>query len=66
MAGTFAAGPTKAFGGLKRLLETAYAETFETQLDRETRSIAGMMETHDGPHGIESFLNKTPTNFKGA
>ncbi len=65
MARKFATGPTKAFGGLKQLLQTAYVETFETQLDRETRSIAGMMRTHDGPHGIEAFLNKQPPGFTG-
>ena len=65
LAASFASGPTKAFGGLKQLLQTAYADTFETQLDRETRSIAGMMRTHDGPHGLESFLNKKAPEFQG-
>lgn len=65
LAETFAAGPTKAYGGIKQLLHTAYSETFETQLDRETRSISGMMRTHDGPHGLDSFLDKRAPSFKG-
>ena len=65
MAASFAAGPTRAFGELKELLLTAYAESFETQLDKETRAIAGMQKTHDGPHGIESFLNKQKPDFMG-
>lgn len=65
LAETFAAGPTKAYGGIKQLLLTAYSETFETQLDRETRSISGMMRTHDGPHGLDSFLDKRAPAFKG-
>lgn len=65
LAATFAAGPTKAYGGVKRLLQTAYADPLETQLDRETRGIAGMMRTHDGPHGLDAFLNKKTPEFKG-
>ncbi|MEO0682840.1 MAG: enoyl-CoA hydratase-related protein [Pseudomonadota bacterium] len=61
----FAAGPTKAYGGAKRLLETAYREGLESQMDRETRSIAAMMETHDGPEGINAFLNKRAPAFRG-
>lgn len=61
----FAAGPTKAFGGVKRLALTAYSDTMETQLDHETRSIAAMMDTHDGPHGLNSFLHKQKPVFRG-
>lgn len=65
IAAGLAAGPTRAFGELKELLLTAYAESFETQLDKETRAIAGMQRTHDGPHGMESFLSKQKPDFKG-
>lgn len=65
LAATFAAGPTKAYGGLKQLLLTAYSDTLETQLDRETRSISAMMRTHDGPHGLQSFLHKKTPSFEG-
>ena len=65
LAAALADGPTRAFGGAKRLLETAFSESLETQLDRETRSIAGMMGSHDGPHGIDSFLEKKKPKFKG-
>lgn len=61
----FAAGPTKAYGNTKRLLETAFREGLEAQLDRETRSIAEMMRTHDGPEGINAFLNKRAPEFQG-
>lgn len=65
LAADLAAGPTKAFGGTKRLLETAYSESLETQLDKESRTIAAMMRTHDGPHGIFSFLGKKEPSFRG-
>jgi 2-(1,2-epoxy-1,2-dihydrophenyl)acetyl-CoA isomerase len=65
MAATFANGPTRAFGGLKQLLQTTYSDAMETQLERETRSIASMMRTYDGPHGLNAFLNKKKPQYKG-
>jgi 2-(1,2-epoxy-1,2-dihydrophenyl)acetyl-CoA isomerase len=65
MAQQIASGPTKAFGGVKRLLDTAFSDGLETQLDRETRSIADMMRTDDGPAGIAAFLAKEPPRFEG-
>jgi 2-(1,2-epoxy-1,2-dihydrophenyl)acetyl-CoA isomerase len=47
------------------LLDTAFAEGLETQLDREARSIADMMRTEDGPAGIAAFLAKKTPHFKG-
>jgi len=65
MAKKIASGPTKAFGGVKRLLDTAFSDGLETQLDRETRSIANMMLTVDGPAGIAAFLAKKTPQFEG-
>ncbi len=65
VAKQIAAGPTKAFGGMKRLLDTAFSDGMETQLDRETRSIADMMRTIDGPAGIAAFLAKEKPSFRG-
>ena len=65
VARQLAAGPTTAFGGVKRLLDTAFSDGLETQLDRETRSIADMMQTHDGPAGIAAFLAKQKPVFEG-
>ena len=65
LAATFASGPTRAFGGLKQLLQSAYSNPMETQLELETRSISQMMRTYDGPHGLNAFLNKKKPEFKG-
>lgn len=65
MALQIAKGPTQAFGAVKRLLQTAYCESLETQLDKESRSIAAMMNTDDGPSGIAAFLTKQKPEFKG-
>ncbi len=66
LAQGFATGPTQAYGGVKRLLQTAYSASMEAQLEQETQGISGMMTTHDGPHGLESFLNKEKPVFKGS
>ena len=65
MAQHIASGPTKAYGGVKRLLDTAFSDGLEPQLDRETRSIADMMRTDDGPAGISAFLAKQTPRFEG-
>ncbi|WP_299665779.1 enoyl-CoA hydratase-related protein [uncultured Ruegeria sp.] len=64
-AKAISAGPTKAFGRAKQLLETAYSENLETQLDKETRAIAAMMRTQDAQGGIAAFLAKQTPNFSG-
>lgn len=66
MAEGFAAGATKAYGGAKRLLVSAYNQTLETQLELETVSIAEMGRTHDGRHGIDSFANRRKPEFRGS
>ncbi|MFM9991604.1 MAG: enoyl-CoA hydratase/isomerase family protein [Burkholderiaceae bacterium] len=65
IASQFAQGPTQAFGGVKRMLLGAFSQPLETQLDTETRTIASMMHTHDGPHGLASFLEKKTPTYKG-
>jgi len=65
LAMQFAKGPTKAFGGVKRMLLSAFSDPIEAQLDKETRHIVGTMDTHDGPHGLNAFLNKERPEFKG-
>ena len=65
LASKFAQGPTKAFGGVKRMLLSSFSNPIEAQLDQETRHIVGTMDTHDGPHGLDAFLNKKKPSFKG-
>lgn len=65
LAGKFAKGPTKAYGGTKRLLLSAFTASIEAQLDAESRSIVAMSRTHDGPHGIDAFATKNKPVFKG-
>ena len=65
MAEAFAAGATKGYGGAKRLLATAYNASMQEQLDHEAEGISAMMRTHDGPHGLKSFLMKEKPKFEG-
>ena len=65
MAKQFATGPTLAFGGVKSMLLTTFNNPIETQLEKETQSIANMMRTEDGPNGLDAFLNKRKPEFKG-
>lgn len=65
LARKFAAGPTRAYGGAKRLLATAFSEPFEAQTEKETRSIAEMMQTEDGAGGLKAFAEKRKPEFRG-
>ena len=65
LAKQIATGPTKAFGSVKHMLDTAFSDSLEAQLDRETRSMVNMMRTKDGPAGIAAFMAKKPPAFRG-
>jgi len=65
LAGQLAAGPTKAFGATKRLLQSGLTESFEAQMKNESRLISEMARTADGREGISAFLGKRKPNFKG-
>ena len=64
-AKAFAAGPTKAYGATKRLLQDTWTSGLETQMDRETRSISDLTRTADARQGIDAFLNKRKPSFRG-
>lgn len=65
LAAHLAAGPTAAFGRTKRLLERAWTETLETQMESEGRVIADSTRTADAHEGITAFLEKRPPQFTG-
>jgi 2-(1,2-epoxy-1,2-dihydrophenyl)acetyl-CoA isomerase len=62
LAARLAAGPTGAFGGVKRLLAEAEPGC-EAQLARESRAIAAGGETPEGREGIAAFLEKRTPKF---
>jgi 2-(1,2-epoxy-1,2-dihydrophenyl)acetyl-CoA isomerase len=65
VAAELAAGPTQAFGGVKRLLLESANATLEDQLKRETSWIAQIAQTRDAREGIAAFVAKRLPRFTG-
>ncbi|MGH7933022.1 MAG: enoyl-CoA hydratase/isomerase family protein [Candidatus Binataceae bacterium] len=60
-----AAGPTRAYGGIKRLLWAAATNTLDEQMELESETIAEMGRGSDGREGISAFLSKRAPRFTG-
>jgi len=65
LARQLAEGPTRAYGGAKRLIYQSWQESLEPQMEWEARTIADMARTVDGREGIAAFLEKRHPHFKG-
>lgn len=65
LAEKLANGPTKAHGGVKKLMHMALNDSMESQLERETRSIVQMSQTSDGLEGVKAFVEKRKPDFSG-
>ena len=65
LATHLASGPTRAFGGAKRLLNESLESTFETHLALEAELIARGGQTHDAVEGMRSFVEKRAPEFTG-
>jgi 2-(1,2-epoxy-1,2-dihydrophenyl)acetyl-CoA isomerase len=65
LAAQLAAGPTAAFGSVKRLLLQSSGDHLESQMEREARCIADAARSVDGKEGIAAFLEKRKADFAG-
>jgi 2-(1,2-epoxy-1,2-dihydrophenyl)acetyl-CoA isomerase len=66
IARQLAVGPTLAYGEVKRLLADTFSNGLETQMEMETRAIAGLTRyTRDAREGIKAFSEKRKPVFKG-
>lgn len=66
VARQLAAGPTAAYGEVKRLLAESSSNPLETQMALEARAIAGLAAgTVDAPEGFAAFVGKRKANFEG-
>ena len=65
IARELAQGPTKAFGGAKRLLHQSTWESLETQMELEAQAIAAIGRTEDFRDGVTAFANKKTPTFRG-
>ena len=65
LAKRLAAGPTLAYGAMKRLMRASFDHDFATQLAMETAAFKSCAQTQDFRTGIEAFYGKTTPAFKG-
>jgi 2-(1,2-epoxy-1,2-dihydrophenyl)acetyl-CoA isomerase len=66
LATRLAAGATRAFGSVKRLLQASATADLAEQLKAEAREIARNAASPDGREGISAFLAKRKPGFAGS
>lgn len=66
LAAELAAGPTRAYGGVKKLLHMTLNDSLEGQMERESRLITEMATSADGMEGVRAFVEKRPPRFTGS
>jgi 2-(1,2-epoxy-1,2-dihydrophenyl)acetyl-CoA isomerase len=64
-AARLAAGPTYAYGELRRLLARSFTAGLEDQLGAERQAIVRCGQTADAKEGITAFLERRPPSFGG-
>jgi 2-(1,2-epoxy-1,2-dihydrophenyl)acetyl-CoA isomerase len=64
-AAEWAARPTRAVGGTKRLFDHADIATLEEQLEMEAQLQAAAATSDDFREGVASFVEKRPPSFSG-
>src|SRR6516225_10402817 len=60
-----AAGPTEAFGAMKRLFYQTADRPLETQLEEEAQTLAAISRTVDAREGVKAFAEKRKPVFIG-
>jgi len=65
LAQRLAAGPTLAYGRMKRLLRQSFDHTLPEQLDAERENFQASARTADFKGAVNAFLAKQPATFTG-
>lgn len=65
IARQLAAGPTKAYGEMRRLLGSVEDQPLEAQLELEAQALARVAGTADAREGLTAFGEKRKPQFKG-
>ena len=65
LAQRLAAGPTVAYGHMRRLMRASFDHDLPTQLQAEAAAFAQCAHTADLPEGIEAFFAKRAPAFQG-
>lgn len=60
-----AAGPTRAYGQYKRLIQDSFSRSLHDQLDSERKAFKAATRTSDFREGVSAFLAKRRAQFKG-
>jgi 2-(1,2-epoxy-1,2-dihydrophenyl)acetyl-CoA isomerase len=65
LAREMAQGPSRAYGGAKRLFHQSTWESLETQMELEAQAIANSGRTEDFRAGVTAFAEKKTPVFRG-
>jgi 2-(1,2-epoxy-1,2-dihydrophenyl)acetyl-CoA isomerase len=65
IARQLAAGPTRAFGEIRRLLMSAEDQPLEAQLELEAQALARIAGTRDARNALTAFAGKRKPEFEG-
>jgi 2-(1,2-epoxy-1,2-dihydrophenyl)acetyl-CoA isomerase len=65
LAATLAAGPTRAYGAVRRMLRQSFETGLSDQLDAERESLVAASRTDDAQEGIAAFVAKRRPQFRG-
>lgn len=65
LAAELAQGPTRAYGEVKRLLQSGFEQPLETQLEDEAQAIARCARTEDAWRALNAVLAKQKPAFSG-
>jgi len=65
IAKELAAGPTEAFGAIKRLFYQTSDRALESQLEEEAQTLATISRTADAREGVKAFVEKRKPLFVG-
>ncbi|SFV15214.1 enoyl-CoA hydratase/isomerase family protein [Pseudoduganella namucuonensis] len=66
LARRLAAGPSYAYGRIKRLIHASFDTRFEDQLDAERKAFCACAGTADFAEGLDAFFEKRRPVFSGA
>jgi 2-(1,2-epoxy-1,2-dihydrophenyl)acetyl-CoA isomerase len=65
IARELAAGPTEAYGGIKRLFLQTSNRPMESQMEDEAQTLAAISRTADAQEGVRAFKEKRKPRFAG-
>lgn len=65
LAATLAAGPTRAYGAVRRMLRQSFETGLSDQLEAEKDSIIAASRSDDAQEGIAAFVAKRRPQFRG-